>query len=209
MNTEQLIKDLSKEPLHRKAVLSHVRIFWQWLLVSCVFVAAMLAIFGIRPDLSAKLQDRFFLAEIITLAAITLSTAFSAAILSFPDLYQKKTCLYIIPASMLAFMVSLLFAYLENSSAPLPIHSFICLLCITMFSIFPAAWMFILLRKQATTHQKLTGSTALLAACSIGALTLRLSEETDSVEHLILWHYLPMIGYMLLGAWLGKKLLKW
>jgi len=137
------------------------------------------------------------------------SAAFAAANLSFPDNYQRKYSLLLLPLSLLAFIVGLIFAYLENGAAPLPSHSIICLLCITMFSMIPAAWMFFLLRRQAPTNLKMAGSVALIAACSIGALTLRLSENTDSIIHLIYWHYLPMVGYALIGAWLGKKILKW
>lgn len=43
----------------------------------------------------------------------------------------------------------------------------------------------------------------------MGALSLRLSEQTDSILHVIQWHYLPMIAVSLVGLWLGKTLLKW
>jgi len=207
--TEELIHILSAEKVALRRLSTPARIFWQWLLVSLLSVGGMLAIFGLRDDLNEKLTNGFFVAEIFTLSAITISMAFAAAIYSFPDLYQRKYSLYIPPIALLAFVFSLVFAYMENANAPLPEHSFICLFCITMFSMIPALWMFYLLRKQASTHLKMAGCTALLAACSIGALTLRLSEKTDSIEHLILWHYLPMVGYALIGAWLGKRFLKW
>jgi hypothetical protein len=49
----------------------------------------------------------------------------------------------------------------------------------------------------------------MLSAFSIGAITLRLSEQTNSIIHVIEWHYLPMVGVAWLGVWLGKSLLKW
>jgi len=208
-DTEQLIKSLSVERGTARRATIPSRILWQWLLVSVASVVVMLAIFGLRDDLREKLADGFFVAEILTLSAITISMAFAAAIYSFPDLYQRKYSLLIQPIALSSFAISLVFASMGGSNAPAPAHDFICLFCITLFSMFPAVWMFVLLRKQATTHQKIAGCTALLAACSIGALTLRLSEKTDSIEHLILWHYLPMLGYALIGAWLGKKFLKW
>jgi hypothetical protein len=140
---------------------------------------------------------------------IVISMAFASATLSFPDNYQRKNIFLIPPISLFAFALSLVFAYMETPVEALPEHSFMCLFCITMFSMFPAAWSFYLLRKQAPTLPTMAGSTALIAACSIGALTLRLSEKTDSIPHLIYWHYFPMVGYAIIGAWLGKRFLRW
>jgi len=38
---------------------------------------------------------------------------------------------------------------------------------------------------------------------------LRLYEQTDSIMHVIEWHYLPMIVFGIIGMWLGKTALKW
>ena len=69
--------------------------------------------------------------------------------------------------------------------------------------------MFLCLRRFASTHSRWTGMVALLAAFSVGALWLRLHEETDSIDHVVLWHYLPMVAISLAGWWLGRRLLKW
>ena len=61
----------------------------------------------------------------------------------------------------------------------------------------------------ASTHPYSAGSVALLAAFGIGALSLRLAEPTDSIMHVMLWHYLPMLSVAILGLWLGKLVLKW
>lgn len=209
INTEKLIEGLSKEKVDCKPKVTPARIFWKWLLVSLIYVAVILCIFGFRDDLGDKMREGLFLAEIFTLSAITISMAFAAAIYSFPDLYQSKYALYIPPIALFSFILTIILVYLEKSDIPLPAHSFVCFFCITMFSIVPAAWLFVLLHRQATVHPKMAGFTALMAACSIGALTLRLSEKTDSIDHIIFWHYLPMVGYSLIGMWLGKKNLKW
>jgi len=76
-------------------------------------------------------------------------------------------------------------------------------------TLLPAAWAFYSLRKLASTHYRLAGSAALLSAFSVGALWLRLHEQTDSITHLVEWHYLPMLALGLAGLWLGKLVLKW
>ena len=80
---------------------------------------------------------------------------------------------------------------------------------IASLTLLPAAWMLYVMRSLASTHPHLAGSIALLSAFSIGALSLRLSEQTDSIMHVMQWHYLPMIAVGLIGLGLGKLLLKW
>ena len=75
--------------------------------------------------------------------------------------------------------------------------------------LLPALWMFFLMRNFASTHPYSAGSIALLSAFSMGALSLRLTESTDSIMHVVQWHYLPMVVAGVLGLWLGKKFLKW
>ncbi|HTY98673.1 MAG TPA: NrsF family protein, partial [Rhodocyclaceae bacterium] len=61
----------------------------------------------------------------------------------------------------------------------------------------------------ASTHGRWAGSIAVLAAFSVGALWLRLHEVNDSIAHVVIWHYLPMLAAGSLGFGLGKRLLKW
>jgi hypothetical protein len=89
------------------------------------------------------------------------------------------------------------------------VHSFDCTLSILMFSLLPTAGIFYAMRQFASTHLRLSGIVAVLFAFSTGALWLRLHEQTDSMIHLIEWHYLPMIAVAAGGWWLGKKILNW
>jgi hypothetical protein len=76
-------------------------------------------------------------------------------------------------------------------------------------TLLPSAWTFFSMRQFASTHYRVAGSVVLLSAFSVGALWLRLHEQTDSIIHLIEWHYLPMIAVGLIGLLLGKMLLRW
>ena len=84
-----------------------------------------------------------------------------------------------------------------------------CALCIGSVALIPSALIFALLRKGASVRQFQAGSFAVLAASSIGCLTLRLAEANDSMMHLASWHYGPTVLFAALGAALGKILLKW
>jgi hypothetical protein len=84
-----------------------------------------------------------------------------------------------------------------------------CALCIAAVALIPSALLFALIRKGATIRPLQAGSFAVLAASSVGGLTLRLAEANDSLMHLVVWHYLPALLFATLGAVIGKKLLRW
>ncbi len=155
-------------------------------------------------------RQPWYVAEIVALLLIFISTTFSAALLAFPDLHQKRR-LALAPVAMFGlFLLVLLLAWrADYPPAPLPVHSFMCTCSIILVSLLPMAWMLYTLRRFASTHYQLAGAIALLSAFSIGALWLRLHEVNDSVVHVLEWHYLPMLAVGLAGLWLGKLLLRW
>ena len=182
----------------------------QWAGAAAIYLAVSLAIAGPRPDLMEKFHSPWFVVELVVLICIFLITSLSAALLAFPDLHQKRTLAY---APVIPFALFLLVMFLawraDTPPSPMPMHSFECTFSITLMTLLPAGWTFYSIRKYASTHYRLAGSAALLSAFSVGALWLRLHEQTDSITHLIEWHYLPMLAIGLLGLWLGKVILKW
>ena len=209
-NIEQLIAGLSKDaktltPAPRPWLLSA-----KWMAAAAAYLVVTLAFSGVRPDLLLQLHKPWFFAEIALLVGIFVSTALSAAVLAFPDLHQQRRTTFA-PAWMFAlFALVMLFSWLaDNPLSPLPVHSFECTLSIFMFSLLPTVGIFYAMRQFASTHLRVSGIVAVMFAFSTGALWLRLHEQTDSIIHLIEWHYLPMIAVAAVGWWLGKKILKW
>jgi hypothetical protein len=207
---EQLVATLAGDAAPLRPAPHPFVLCLKWMGAAAAYLAVALAVSGLRPDLSLKFQQPWFVAEIACLLGIFVSTSISAALLAFPDLHQKRTAAFA-PVLMFAlFVLVILFSWhADNPPAPLPTHSFECTISIMLVSLLPAVWTFYSLRKLASTHYRLAGSIALLSAFSVGALWLRLHEVNDSILHLIQWHYLPMLGCGLIGLWLGKLLLKW
>ncbi len=209
-NINELIDKLAQEGTAVKPAHHPVLLSMEWIAVAVFYLAIALMISGFRSDLMVKLHEPLFAAEIAALVAIFISTSFSAALLSFPDLHQKRRIVLAPAITFALFVMVMYFAWhADQPPSPRPIHSIECTLSISMFSILPAVWIFFVMRKFASTHQYWAGSVALLSAFSVGALWLRLHEPTDSISHVIEWHYLPMIAVGIVGLWLGKILLKW
>jgi hypothetical protein len=209
-NIEQLIAGLSKDVQALKPSPRPWLLSLKWLAVAIAYLVVSLAFSGVRPDILTEFHKPWFVAEIVLLAGIFVSTALSAAVLAFPDLHQQRRTAFA-PVWMFAlFALVMLFAWLaDNPPSPLPMHSFECTISILLFSLLPTAGIFYAMRQFASTHLHLSGIVAVLFAFSTGALWLRLHEQTDSIIHLIEWHYLPMIAVAAVGWWLGKKILKW
>lgn len=209
-NIDELIDKLAQDsatvkPAHHPYMLS---LEWMGWAVAYLIVALMLS--GVRPDLATKLHEPWFVAEIAALACIFVATSLSASLLSFPDIHQLRRLAFA-PVITFALFVAVMFLawQADNPPAPLPMHNFRCTMGITLLSLLPAAWMFYVMRKFASTHYHLAGCCALLFAFSIGAIWLRLYEANNSIMHVIEWHYLPMIAFGMAGLWLGRVILKW
>ncbi len=207
---DDLIDTLIKEGGAVKPAPHPFKLSLQWIAGATLYLTISLLVFGVRPGLSAQFHRIGFDAEIAALITLIISTSLSAALLVFPDLHQIRRLAYT-PLAAFALLIAALFVawQQDNPPAPLPVHSFECTLGIALFSLLPAIWTFFVMKKYASTHYHLAGSVALLFAFSVGALWLRLHENTDSVAHVIEWHYLPMLGIGLLGLWLGQRLLRW
>jgi hypothetical protein len=186
------------------------RISLEWVAAATLYLLIALLVSGVRADLASQLEQFFFVAEIALLFAIFLSTAFSSALLSFPDLHQKRLWAWL-PAVFFGLFALLLLAAQQHDipPAPQPLHSWQCCASILLMGLLPAAATLFALRRFAPIYRRAAGSTALLFAFSVGATWLRLHEANDSIAHLIEWHYLPMLGVGILGLALGKRVLKW
>jgi hypothetical protein len=207
---DELITKLAQDTATVKRAPHPFMLSIQWMTVAVLYLAVALMISDVRADLLVALHNFWFAAEITALVGISISTSLSAALLSYPDLHQMRRIAFAPLVTFALFVVVMLLAWqADNPPAPLPVHSFACTLSITLASLLPAAWMFHVMRKFASTHTYWAGGIAFLFSFSIGALWLRLYEQNDSITHVLEWHYLPMIAFGIIGMWLGKVILKW
>ena len=209
-NIDDLVARLALDAAAVKPVPHPFVLSLKWTGAAAIYLALSLALAGPRPDLLERFHSPWFIAEIVALLGIFIVTSLSTALLAFPDLHQKRRLAFAPLVAFTLFTGVMFFAWQsDNPPSPLPVHSFECTFSITLMTLLPAAWAFYSLRKYASTHYRLAGSAALLSAFSVGALWLRLHEDTDSIAHLIEWHYVPMLLIGVGGLWLGKVLLKW
>lgn len=209
-NLDKLVEQLAEEASPVKPAPKPWRLSLLWAIAAVLYVALSVWISGPRSELLQKLQEPWLAVELLVLLLLFVSASLSAAVLAFPDLHQMRAAAWS-PLVMFALLIITLTLawHADSPAAPLPVHNVECTVSITLFSLLPATWTFLSMRRYATVHQRWAGSVALLAAFSVGALWLRLHEENDSINHVILWHYLPMLVIGIIGWSMGKRLLKW
>ena len=207
---EQLVSELADDAASRETAPHPYLLSLKWIGAGAIYLAASLALSGIRPDLQRAFGQTWFAAEMGALLLLFIAACVGAALLAFPDLHQKRRLVFIPLWAFALFLAVMLCAWRTDAPpAPLPMHSFECTISITLVALLPALWTFHSIRRLASTHYRWAGSIAVLSAFSVGALWLRLYEVNDSIAHVIEWHYVPMLVAGMLGLWLGKRVLKW
>lgn len=213
MQTEELIERLSGETPPARALASPGRVGVFAALAMLVYCGLCLLWLGIRPDLAERLRDGFYLLELFLLAALTLSGLGAAVLLRAPDLHQRPRWISaplvaaLLLLGLLLAQTLLLPASLDPSIAF--IHGLPCAVCLLLVATLPAFVLMLLIRRGATTKPGRAGLIVLLTTLGLASLVLRLHEANDSLAHLLLWHHLPALGFILLGIHLGRSFLRW
>ena len=213
MDTESLITDLTKDASPVRPLRSPMARFAFWMGGSALVLIAMtLVAVGLRPDIEARLEDMFFIAELGAICLLTITAGMASFWLSVPDEYQQPTIKWL-PCVPLITVVALLVIQLLQMPTDMlkqPMEArFDCVFDILAFSIVPGVALFFMMRRAATTHYYLAGGFAAIAVSSFSYLLMRLIEDTDDVLHLLLWHVSPVIALSILGILLGQWLLRW
>ena len=213
MNIHQLITQLSNEPALKP--LKTPRYYITYLAIKMLIYGIGMQLFlGLRPDLLTQLARPLFMIEILLLVSLVFSSIVVSVLLMYPDHYQKRFVLLLPYISLSALIVLILFQLFMpyDSRMIIPetnLHTMRCALCIASVAVLPSAIIFSFLRRGATIMPLRAGFLAVCCSAGIGCLTLRLEEMNDSLLHSIQWHYIPTFCFAMIGAWIGKYLLRW
>lgn len=215
MNTADLIQSLAAAQKKTQRLVAPKTLLIRLLFGVFVYAAITAFVQEIRPDLMAQLQRPFYLIELASLLFLLISSLAASVYLVFPDHYQQEKIVRLPLYALGVFLLVFAFQLGLPPDAGMVIdvsegiHTLECTLCILGVAVIPSILLTVLGRKGATTKPMLLGAYSILAATSIGWLLLRVVEMQDDPLHLLMWHYLPMLGLATLGAALGKIIFKW
>lgn len=207
------IKKLSSQIGEVKPLNHPIKITLKLLSILLIYGILLQKILGLRPDLSTQFLRPLFVIEMVIIFLLFISSLISTVLTMYPDTYQKSKLLkipYIFFLLLLVvFLIEFLIPHNDLMSIPLVSHTIECTICILELSIIPSILLFIILKKGATTIPTKSGLFITLTASSLGYLILRLHEMNDSISHLLIWHYFPILIFSFIGSIIGRYLLKW
>jgi hypothetical protein len=208
-DTNTLIKQLADDAKPVKCQCPWTRLTY-WLVGMALVVTASMVFIGIRGDVHNKMEESLFILELLSALATGLLAAIAAEWLSTPDIRQQRFVIWlpVVPLSILAFLIIYQWVIQPIHQAESEMYT-LCLMDLVLIAALPAATLFFLLKKAASTSHRLMSWMALLASLAFAYFSSRLICPNDDIEHVILWHFLPMLVISSIGAAVGSVLLKW
>jgi hypothetical protein len=212
MRSEDLIKLLAANaPPVRRLASPMVRLAL-WLAASVAYAALIVALMGLRPDLSSRLVDTRFTLELgatFLTSVLAAAGAFCAGCPGRP-IWERFV---VLPALALWFLTlgegcwrSFLHAGTQGLQFRL---DFVCFPSIVLVSLVPGALILVMIRQAAPIAPVTTAALAALAAGALGATALRLFHAQDASAMVLVWQFGSVAVLAGIGALTGRHILPW
>lgn len=184
----------------------------KWFMLSLGYAAIIVAIMGLRPDISGKLQELKFLIELgaaLMTSMLAAGAAFCAGCPGRP-IWERFA-----PLPALAVWLSSLGhgcweSWIVRGPEGLAITlDFMCFPYIVLVASLPTLLILAMIRRGAPIAPLTATMLASLAAASLGAAALRLFHAQDASVMVFVWQLGSVAVLTAAGALLGRSLLRW
>jgi hypothetical protein len=183
-----------------------------WLALGLPYVALIVVLMGLRPDLSVKLAESRYLVEQIAAAATAVTAAIAAFSATIPGRARWTLALPLLPlavwlGSLGQGCIEDVFAY---GLAGLALsNDLICLPMIALVGFLPALLMAFMLRRGAPLYPHLAVALGGLAAAALGNVGLRLFHPTDASLMVLVWQVGSVALLACLAGLFGPLIHNW
>lgn len=212
MDTDALIKSLAStsaavRPLPRPGVRTAV-----WALGSLAYVALVVGVMKLRPDLSIVVADPRFLLEQSAALMTAVTAALAAFCLNIPDRQGRVVFLPVVPLAV--WIGSLgndcIRTIMSAGWAAVPFEQdWMCIPAIALAGSLPAALMVLMLRRGAPLNPTLSMALGGLAAAGLGSFGLRLFHSQDASLMVLVWQLGTVALLALLTGAMGHQVVNW
>ncbi len=202
----RLTDDLSDMPVMRHPLLCCM----PWVVIATLYVFLSVYFLGLRDDFGLKISDPAFLFELVLTACLSISSAFAAVWLRYPDI-RGQTWIIAIPFSLFGIFVVLLALrmFVEFSGLPHIHLSHKCYKDAVLFGLIPAIVIIALTLRGKTTHPVLLAFMNALSVGGVGYIGLRLTCHSDEIGHLCIYHLFPYIIFAFIASILARRIYRW
>jgi hypothetical protein len=211
--TDALVRSLTSDlvPVRRLRNVNIRTALWAGLAALCVALGTLAL--GARPDLARKLSDVGYLAESAALVAVSVSAARCAFRLGVPGIEPTALAWTVLAAAWALWVLRVASRWSAGGMAvELAAMSWVeglpCIWRMLGLALAPAATGLILVRKAAPWRRGWAGSCAVLAACSLAMVGTQAVCARDAAGHVLAWHVMPVAATALLGAAIGRRILR-
>ncbi len=207
MQTDDFITTLAKEGA-KNPFMHPSKVVVIWLTAIITYYAALVTLYGFRPDIAVKITQPVYLIELFGMILTAIMAAWSASWLALPDTNQKSWVRFL-PFIPLAFLMGILVHGMFTTSTLtlsecLEIGRYDCIFQIILYSLLPAGLMFYTMQKAAPVRCCWAGSMAGLSIASFGYILLRLVDNNDDPTQLLVWCFLLVFLNMTTSMVVGQ-----
>ena len=204
MSNEHLIRTLVQDlrAVRRLPATGHRLLLW--LTFAVPPIAFIVALMGVRADLSDRLGDGLFLAEMLAMVATGLVGGYGALAAGIPGTRRHTILAPIVPLGVWIGLLALQYAReWRDASATfwLDVH---CIPAIAVISLVPIATMISLIRRGSPDRRTIAVFWGTLAASALANAGLRLFHPVDSALMVIAWQF-GTVGFLTGLATLARR----
>lgn len=167
-----------------------------------------------RPDLSAQLHETTFYVPILFLGLGLVLGMFGVLASGFPG--ERRLTSQTLTLSSVVIGMLLLLYFLPLGKDLAQTHHIValddgraCSYKVLELSLIPLLSGIFFLKKLCPTRRRQSGLFLFAMSTVIGSLGLHFLCPSANSAHILVWHFFPVFGTSLLGAWVGLRLLKW
>ena len=208
MQTDDLINQLAGNVAPVKRLKPPCFRFALWLAVSLLYVAVLLANFGLREDLPDMLRSPIFIWQIGLMALLSVLAGLIAFTISIPGRAFPPAAKYSVVLLAGIFLATLAFLSCADPNSHAG-EGWGCSKHLTMLGFVPAAIMIFMLKFTAPMQRLWTGILLGLAMIGISAAAMYLSCPSNDPLHVLVWHILPGFVFVAAGAGIASRLFRW
>ena len=207
---DALIDDLTDELEPRKPLPHPVVRTFPWAVISFTYLAVIIQVSGLRPDLVHKFHDVNFIFELGLSIFIAVSAFLASAYWCVPDARGKKwlVSLPLMGSAIFIFWNAIRFIIEENARMP-DLHWNHCYKDGLAMAILPIASIVIMCRQGKTTCSATMMSMNIIAITSVAYIGLRFTCMLDTVGHSGIAHILPFSIVTTIMGFATHRLYKW
>lgn len=186
--------------------------FLKFLVVAFGFLALGSFLLPFRPDISSKVIAPLYIADTFLWIALTLSSIHSLYLSAFPQKPYSRLWLY--PAISFSILLLLTFSKLnynefEGFHLEFDLYRGRCGIIILTFSSLLSLVLGIWIKKTAPRNPGEPGLWAAVTSASLGCFLMQGICLYDNSLHLLVWHFVPLFAFALIGSWVGEHIFRW